>query len=475
MSDHEEKNQVLKKLFSKLKIDEQYIVQKQDNSRKQVTSVDDYFSKEFSVEIYPTNLILQEFLNLISLSLQLENFYFDKLYINSLKIQNDKEFTFILILREKKHTQAFKTAITIDEISFPAINLLFKSEIKPTRVSMKLKVEEGGFTKIFRIIEDDWYFYDAIIKKSDVSVFDSLDDVFKSSPKIKKPKFFDVISLVDSKANVIFGSDNFFETKSIEFDCGFYFQWNNEIFIFDGKMKLTENTSEYTMNFINKRHREEKIELFEKENTYVTTHKNIIYSRNIKMFEDELNSQIDKFEKEIPRPLFSRNERILSYTIYYDKNYEIKSMKLREYSIILRENLRLNFEHMGDGIRQTILTHENMVLYLLNNKYQSSSVNLSIFFDVEKIRKYNSQLSKKVLYICENIHINDVKLNFESNFLSLYGSYKNADCLIRVPLHRRDTFEFFINNLLNSIFDIPVFEKDLKIPMNSKSDINFFW
>jgi len=111
-----------------------------------------------------------------------------------------------------------------------------------------------------------------------------------------------------------------------------------------------------------------------------------------------------------------------------------------------------------------------------DRKYIKGHLLFTQIIDMYKIKKNDPTIAKKITYLCDDISITNVDLNFDLNFISVFALFRERyEVLLRIPIHQRDLFEFYINVYLNSIFDVSSNQKDLQIEMiqSKKNDIYF--
>ena len=479
-------NDCLKNFFYGIEIKELFLVEKLSKTKKKLSikEVDWFYTEEHNIEIYPSKLSLISFFGKIECDFDLfDRFDFSNIFIKkiitSFQLIHDKyqNLTFELILNDnemKKMTKKY----TLLKIEFSVDCDVHYDFSKVS--SFILNIEDNEFSTVFSSRGfSKWIHLNGVLTSAWIA-FDSFEEMFKIIPQIKKPKGIDLFKMSYCLENS-FKIEAKFERDIETFDI-------NKISIRPTESESINPSKKIFMKkcIIKSNYLCIKFEslvsnyniILESQGKLRSKHQNVLFSKNKNIFKTLPISKIENFEKSIPNELFHNNERIVDYEMIYNSDdLKIEEIIINKYSIILRKDLWYIIENVIHSITFNNGIGEYVMFKDGNFQGFSRNFNFTSVLDMIKLKKEDENVAKRISYFAQYIDLIKAELNFDSNFLSIFGLFKNTnEVLFRIPLHHRDSFEFYINDFLNSISDVPSFRKDLKIEIHSKgNDLNFIF
>ena len=200
----------------------------------------------------------------------------------------------------------------------------------------------------------------------------------------------------------------------------------------------------------------------------LTSVNSVTYDGGLKMEKNFFREDFDLDKKLIPciyynysREVFSLSKYNFNFTKFSTCEQKIK-IQLTDLVTVFLDHEGGLFFHFEDYLSFFDLKDTNNRYFSHNtrsissSRYGGNNPNLFDFnhiaFEILNVKNLSKQ------YFKSDIVINDVNLKFEEGFLELISTEKKSECLIRIPLHKRETPEIFVKSVYNSIIDDEFFK-----------------
>eukprot|EP01080_Neovahlkampfia_damariscottae_P009775 gene9775-2101_t len=319
---------------------------------------------------------------------------------------------------------------------------------------------------------------DAITLKSELVKFKTFPMIFDYFPNLKQSKFL---------------SEYFQFRHSIKFQLTAILDVNSfkieELFV-ENSISFIYNTVKFISNFIilsqqslihyfmlpieNEDSLDIKIQLLESNDEDITiTYENLPIKKN-EFFTESMNKQISDVQKMLPS-MYSNCDRKVGYYSKFDKNYKFIETYVTKISIFLNPKLCIEIEKdRKEKLNYKMKTGKNFLRsFNLNDDFQSNSfircgILVYMIINDVSVKKIDNE---KLDLLKGKMIIKKSHLSFEKNIFTISGDFEKETFILRIPMHQRDSIEFYISNLFNSVTDLK--ENITVKPTEKMKDVHF--